>query len=100
MKTELIKLIKIKIKKKKYFVNEIKYKILKSIFQNKKVKPNKRLYAFFLILKTNNKVNKHKNICLITSKTSGLVKDFCISRNTMKQVLNFNKAQNIKVNSF
>lgn len=100
MKTELIKLIKIKIKKKKVFKNEIKYKILKSIFQNKKIKPNKRLYSFFLILKFNNKILKHKNICLFTSKTNGLIKDFCISRNLMKQLLNLNKIQNIKINSW
>ena len=47
MKTELIKLIKIKLKKKKFLKNEIKYKILKSIFQNKKINPNKRLFSFF-----------------------------------------------------
>jgi hypothetical protein len=100
MKSELIKLIKIKLKKKKIFKNEIKLKILKSIFQNKKVKPNKRLYSFFLILKNNNKILKYKNLCLITSKSSGLVNDFCVSRNVMKQNLNLNKIQNIKINSF
>lgn len=100
MKTELIKLIKIKLKKKKILKNEIKLKILKSIFQNKKIKPDKRLFSFFLILKNNNKIFKHKNICLLTSKTNGLVKDFQVSRNVMKQLLNFNKVQNIKVNSW
>jgi ribosomal protein S14 len=100
MKTELIKLIKNKLKKKKFLKNEIKYKILKSIFQNKKINPNKRLFSFFLILKSNNKINKLKNICLLTSKTNGLIKDFGISRNMMKYLLNHNKAQNIKANSW
>jgi ribosomal protein S14 len=97
MKTELIKTLKIKIKKKKILKNELKYKILKSIFQNKKIEPKKRLFSFLLILKVNNKIFKYKNICLLTSKTNGLVKNFNISRNTVKKLLNLNKIQNIKI---
>jgi ribosomal protein S14 len=100
MKTELIKILKIKIKKKKILKNELKYKILKSIFQNKKIEPKKRLFSFFLILKTNNKLFKHKNVCLLTSKTNSLVKNFQISRNAVKKLLNLNKIQNIKICSW
>ena len=100
MKSEILNFIKIKIKKKKFIKNELKLKVLKSIFQNKKIIPNKRLFAFFLILKNNNKINKQKDICLLTSKNSGLNNNFGISRNCVKKLLNNNKLQNVKLNSF
>ncbi len=99
MKSELINFLKIKIKKKKILKNELKYKILQSIFQNTKIVPNKRIYSFFLLLKNNNKILKYKNLCLLTSKHSGLVNSFGLSRNTVKFLLNSNKIQNIKINS-
>jgi hypothetical protein len=36
MKSEILNFLKIKIKKKKFIKSELKYKILQSIFQNKK----------------------------------------------------------------
>ena len=99
MKSELINYLKLKIKKKKILKNELKYKILQSIFQNKKITPNRRLYSFFLILKNNNKIFKHKNLCLLTSKHAGLSNNFGLSRNSVKYLLNLNKIQNIKINS-
>jgi len=100
MKSEILNFLKIKVKKKKFIKNELKVKILKSIFQNKKITPNKRLFAFFLILKNNTKINKQKDICLLTSKSAGLYNNFGISRNCVKKLLNNNKLQNIKINSF
>ena len=92
--------MKIKVKKKKFIKNELKLNILKSIFQNKKVIQSKRLFSFFLILKNNNKINKQKDICLLTSKSSGLYNNFGISRNCIKKLLNNNKIQNVKINSY
>jgi hypothetical protein len=100
MKSEILNFLKIKIKKKKFIKTELKLKILQSIFQNKKNNPNKRLYSFMLLLKTNNKINKQKDVCLLTSKSSGLNNSFGISRNGIKKLLNNNKLQNIKINSF
>lgn len=100
MKSEILNFLKIKIKKKKFIKKELQYKILQSIFQNKKITPSKRLFSFFLLLKNNNKINKQKDICLLTSKTAGLYNNFGISRNCVKKLLNNNKIQNIKINSF
>lgn len=100
MKSEVLNFLKIKVKKKKFIKNELKLNILKSIFQNKKVIQNKRLFSFFLILKNNNKINKQKDICLLTSKSSGLYNNFGISRNCIKKLLNNNKIQNVKINSY
>lgn len=100
MKSEILNFLKIKIKKKKFIKKELQHKILQSIFQNKKITPNKRLFSFFLLLKSNNKINKQKDICLLTSKTAGLYNNFGISRNCIKKLLNNNKIQNIKINSF
>lgn len=100
MKSEILNFLKIKIKKKKFIKSELKYKILQSIFQNKKNNPNKRLYSFMLLLKNNNKINQQKDICLLTSKSSGLNNNFGLSRNSVKSLLNSNKIQNIKINSF
>lgn len=100
MKSEVLNFLKLKIKKKKFIKKELQHKILQSIFQNKKITPNKRLFSFFLLLKNNNKTNKQKDICLLTSKTNSLNNNFGISRNCVKKLLNNNKLQNIKINSF
>ena len=99
MKSEVLNFLKLKVKKKKFIKKELQNKILQSIFQNKKITPNKRLFSFFLLLKNNNKINKQKDICVITSKTSGLYNNFGVSRNCIKKLLNNNKLQNIKINS-
>ena len=99
MKLNLINFLKVKIKKKKFIKNELKYKILQSIFQNKKINPNKRLFSFFLLLKSNNKINQIKDVCLLTGKSGSLSNNFFISRHSIKQLLNLNKLQNIKINT-
>lgn len=100
MRSELLNLLKTKIKRKKFIKKELQCKILQSIFQNKKIVPNKRLFSFFLLLKNNNKINKQKDICLLTSKAGGLYNNFGISRNCLKRLLNHNKVQNVRINSF
>ena len=100
MKSTFIDFLKIKLKKKKIIKLEIKNKILQSIFQNKKISSNKRLFSFFLNLKKSNKIYKHKNICLLTGKTSSVSNTFFLSRNCLKNLLNLNKLQNVKQNSW
>ena len=100
MNSETLNYLKIKVKKKKFVKNELKLKVLQSIFQNKKLQSKLRLFSFFLKLKLNNKIYKQQNICLMTGKTNGLVKDFFLSRNCLKKFLNHNKIQNTKINSW
>jgi ribosomal protein S14 len=100
MKSEVLNFLKIKVKKRKLIKKELRYKILQSIFQNKRIAPNKRLFSFMLLLNCNGKISKHKDICLLTSKTDGLYNNFGISRNCVKKLLNHNKIQNIRINSF
>ena len=100
MKSNFINYLKIKLKKKKIIKTEIKNKILQSIFQNKKIDSKKRLFSFFLNLKKSNKVFKYKNACLLTGKYSSVSNNFFLSRNYLKNLLNLNKIQNVKQNSW
>jgi len=91
--------LKIKVKRKLYIQKEVKKKILKSIFQNQSVKPLKRQYSFFCLIKTNVLFLKIKNTCLISGRNSAVYKNFFLSRHVLKKMVNVNKLQNVKINS-
>jgi ribosomal protein S14 len=93
MKLEKINIIKDKLKRKKKIKRDLKNKLLKSIIQNKKVKPVIRIYAFYLIYNKNIK----NNMCLITGRFGGVYKFCNMSRQTIKKFSSSNKLQNIKI---
>lgn len=92
--------LKVKVKKKFFFKNELKKKILKSIFHNQNVNPLKKQYALYSAQRIPNKHLKIKNSCLLSGRNSSVSKNFFISRHMMKKNLNLNKLQNVKINSW
>lgn len=100
MNKNFIKLLKIKVKRKLFLKNEIKKKILKSIVQNQQVKPLKRQYGYYKLIRNPNIFLKIKNVCLLTSRASAVSNNFYFSRHVLKKMLNINKLQNIKIRSW
>ena len=92
--------LKIKVKRKLYIQKEVKKKILKSIYQNQNIKPLKRQYSFFCLMKTNVLFLKIKNTCLLTGRNSSVYNNFFLSRHVLKKMVNVNKLQNVKINSW
>lgn len=88
---------------KKYFLKkELKLKILKSIIQNKNVKPVLRLFIQFKYLKflKHKKINTLKKICLNTGKKNSIF-NFCnLSRQSITKFNKFIKLTNIKLKSW
>jgi len=102
-KTNKIKIYKNLYFKKKFIKNEIKKIILKSILQNKSLKPIIRANANYFLSKFKNKYNLSKqknNICLKTGRIKGIFSKLNLSRHFSKKLLISNNLQNIKINSW
>jgi len=86
-KSKKINIIKDQIKRKKYIKNEIKKIILKSIIQNKNIKPLVRVYAFWKISQFKQNyflTRQNNNICLYTGKIKSTWKFMQLSRHFLK----------------
>lgn len=102
-KSNIINIKKEKIKKKIYIKYEIKRIILKSIINNKNVKPIIRANAIYKLSKFINiaTISKQKNnICLKTGRIGGVYNLTSFSRHFMKRLFDKNDLQNIKINSW
>lgn len=66
------KLWKYAIKRKNYLALEIKRSILKSVKKNKNIENNKRVYAYYKLIKIKNKYIRHTESCLISGKSRGV----------------------------
>lgn len=103
IKTNKIKIYKNLFLKKKFIKNEIKKIILKSILQNKSIKPLVRANANYFLSKIKNKYNSSKqknNICLKTGRIKGIFSKLNLSRHFSKKLLISNNLQNININSW
>jgi ribosomal protein S14 len=103
IKTNKIKIYKNLYLKKKYIKNEIKKIVLKSILQNKSIKPIIRANAGYFLSKIKNRYNLSKqknNICLKTGRFKGIFSKLNLSRHFSKKLLISNNLQNINVNSW
>jgi len=102
-KTNKIKIYKNLYLKKKFIKNEIKKIILKSILQNKSIKPIIRANANYFLSKLKNRYNLSKqknNICLKTGRIKGIFNNLNLSRHFSKKLLINNSLQNININSW
>jgi ribosomal protein S14 len=89
--------------KKKFTKIEIKKIILKSIIQNKNVKPNIRLKATRKICKFSYKSfisKQNNNICLKTGRIKGVYNMFNTSRHFIKKIGVIGNLQNVKIASW
>jgi ribosomal protein S14 len=100
MNKNFINFLKIKLKRKLFLKNELKRKILKSIVQNQQLKPLKRQYGYYKLIKNASTFLKIKNVCLLTSRQSSVSNNFYFSRHVLKKMLNVNKLQNVKIRSW
>lgn len=100
MNTIFASFLKTKIKRKFILKNEIKKKILKSIIQNKNVNFLKKQYAQYNLIKFSTINYKLKNVCLLDGRASSVSNNFFIGRHAVKRLVNLNKLQNIKINSW
>jgi ribosomal protein S14 len=84
-------------KRKRFLKNEIKKKILKSIFQNRYVSNNKRLFIQSLILefKKKSSISFQKKRCLLTGQSNAVYKQFEVNRHMIKHLNNEGMVQNI-----
>lgn len=103
MKNKMLNIKKDVLKRRKYTKNEIKKMILKSVIQNKNVKPIIRVKALrknvnFSYLSF---ISKQKNnICLKTGRIKGVYNMFNSSRHFIKKIGVLGNLQNIKISSW
>jgi len=100
LKNNIANINKDLVKRKNFTKTEIKKIILKSIIQNKNLKPIIRSLAFYklsrLPLKTS--ISKqNNNICLLSGRIGGVFKNTTFSRHIMKKLSITGNLQNIKI---
>jgi ribosomal protein S14 len=103
MKNKIINIKKDILKRKKFTKIEIKKILLKSIIQNKNIKPLIRIKAVrknckYSYLSYISKQNN--NICLKTGRIKGVYNMFNISRHSIKKISVMGNLQNIKIASW
>jgi len=102
MKNNILNINKDLIKRKNFIKTEIKQIILKSIIQNKNIKPIIRSYALYKIsrIKLNSSIVRQNNICLISGRIGGVWKLTEFSRHTIKKISVNGNLQNIKISTW
>ena len=88
---------------RKYFIKyELKKLILRSIIQNKNIKPIIRSYAMFkkTMLPNKNSISKQKNVCLLRGRNKGVWKFSQLSRHATLKLATNGFLQNTKVCSW
>lgn len=87
-----------KIKKIYFLKNEIKSILLKSIIQDKSVKPITRSYCIYKLLKLKKKsrISFQKNVCLMLSKYRAVYSKFGFKRHTIKKLNTSGELTNLK----
>ena len=95
-----LNLIKLKSKNNYKKRQEIKTQILKSITQNKKIKPVYRSYANIMLQKRVLNKYKFKHVCLNNNRHAAVFNKFYLSRHFLKNLALENKLQNIKLNNW
>ncbi len=85
------------IKRKLFLKYEIKKIILKSIFQNRYIKNNKRFYIKIKLLKFKKKtcMSFQKKRCVLTGQSNGIYKNFEVNRHVIKKLNTFGMIQNV-----
>jgi len=98
--SKLINIKKNNIKKTKFLKKEIKKIILKSVIQNKNLKPIIRSTAFYKMsrLKFIYSISKqNNNVCLYSGKLKSVFNKFKMSRHFIKKFCSNNSLQNSKI---
>jgi ribosomal protein S14 len=87
------------VKRKKFTKLEIKKVILKSIIQNKNLKPIIRSLANYKLsqIQLKNSISKQNNMCLLTGRVGGVLNLTNLSRHSMKRLSVSGNLQNIKI---
>lgn len=103
MKNKLLNIKKDIIKRKQFTKKEIRKMILKSIIQNKNIKPLIRIKAIRKSYKSSSYRNfiskQNNNICLKTGRIKGVYNMFNTSRHFIKKIGVLGNLQNIKIAS-
>lgn len=103
LKNNSLKINKDFIKRKNFVKQEIKKMILKSIIQNKNLKPIIRSLAFYKLSRISLKSSiskQNNNICLLTGRIGGVFKNTNLSRHSMKKLSVNGNLQNIKITTW
>lgn len=86
-----------KLYRKNFIKNELKFVLLKSIFQNRQVQSNLRFYAKILISNHQKRyfISKQKKKCIISGNSKGILSKFEINRHVIKKFNNMGLIQNV-----
>lgn len=97
--TKKINIKKNKIKTKKFLKNELKKIILKSLIQNKNIKPITRANANYKLshIKYIFSKSKQNNVCLYSGKIKSVFDKYKMSRHFIKKFYSENNLQNNKL---
>jgi len=89
------------IRRKSFLKNEFKYIILKSILQNKNVKPIVRSYAYMklIFLKKKERISFQRNLCLVRGRYRSVFKATQMGRHETVTRGFRGDIQNIKITS-
>jgi hypothetical protein len=90
------------IKRKSFLKNEFKYIILKSVTQNKNIKPIVRSYAYMklIFLKKKERISFQRNVCLIRGRYRSIFKTTQMGRHETVTRGFKGDIQNIKITSW
>lgn len=100
LNSKLTKIHKERIKRINYTKNEIKKIILKSIVQNKNIKPITRALARYKLTQFKKKSSisrQNNNLCLMSGRIKGVFKQYNLSRHFIKKFLTSNNLQNTNI---
>jgi small subunit ribosomal protein S14 len=102
MKRGVKNITKDNIKKLHFVKQEWKKLILKSILQNKNIKPLIRSYCFYKLvnLKKKSSISNQNNPCLIRGRFKGVYKKFGLCRHVINKLALNGNLQNTKIKSW
>lgn len=86
-----------KLFRKSFIKTELKFIILKSIFQNRQISSGIRFYAKVLISSDKKRyfISKQKKKCLATGNSKGIFSKFELNRHALKKFNNMGLIQNV-----
>jgi len=102
MKHKNTRIFQMKLLKIFFLKNEYKHTLLRSIIQNKSVKPITRSFALYNInkLPKSTHISFQKNVCLLTGRYRGVYSQLHLKRHTIKKLCTTCAIPNIKSSSW
>nr|YP_004841720.1 ribosomal protein S14 [Ichthyophthirius multifiliis]AEL89262.1 ribosomal protein S14 [Ichthyophthirius multifiliis] len=100
MNSKKINILKIKYKYIYIYKNKIKFNILKSMFLNRNINSNNRVFSYLIINQKKIINNKTYSMCKFSGYTKNVNRFISLGRHELNREAILGKLQNIKINSW